>query len=639
MLQKHGYLYEFGPFVLDTAQHLLSREGNPVQLTPKTYDALVTLVENSGRMLTKDDLMKTLWPSSFVEESNLTQQISMLRRALGESAGEDRYIVTIPGRGYRFAAEVRVLPGATDPAVQDQEAPKIAIKEDGADAPPAPVAKGHTQILKMVLAILALGLLVAGFEFYRRHSTTARPSGPRSLAILPFQSLRREDTQNDFLGFSLADAVITKLEYVSSLTVRPSSSIERYRNQVIDPRKVANELHVDALLTGNFLRDGDDLRVTSQLIDVKADNVLWSGTFDLKYDKLLTLQDRVAREIIKGLALSLSPVEVERLKPDKEISPGAYEYYLRGVDLYSLNDFPMAIKMLQKSTELEPSYAPTWAELGRAYTASASFELGGRDQYREAIAAYEKALSLQPAQIKAEIYMANLYTDTAMVERAVPLLREALKTNPNEAEAHWELGYAYRFGGMLNESSAESERARQLDPGVKLTTSAMNAYLYLGEYDKFLKSLPPENDSALVLFYRGFGEYYKKNMAQAAANFDSAFELRPSLLQARLGKALSLAIKNQNSKGMEILRETESKISSRGVGDPEAMYKIAQGYAVLGDKISALRVLRYSIDHGFFAYPYIVADPLLETLKTENEFAQLTALARQRHEAFKLKFF
>ena len=639
MLQKSGYLYEFGPFVLDTSQHLLSRGGSPVPLSPKTYDMLVVLVENSGRMLTKDELMKALWPDSFVEESNLTQQISMIRKALGESAGEDRYIVTIPGRGYRFAAETKTLPVEPAPAVPDPPGLNIPVTDERPAAAVPAVTTTSRQILRILLAVVVIGLAILGIEYYRHQRATARLAKPRSLAILPFQSLRREDAQNDFLGFSLADAVITKLEYVSSVTVRPSSSVERYRNQTVDPRKVAEELQVDTILTGNFLRDGNDLRITSQLIDVGRNNILWSGTFDLKYDKLLTVQDSVARQIIKGLALSLSPVEVERLKPDNEIAPLAYEYYLRGVDLYSVNDFPTAIKMLQKSTELEPRYAPTWAELGKLYSASASFELGGRDQYRDAIAAYEKALALQPTLIKALIYTANLYTDTGLVERAVPLLREALKTNPNEAEAHWELGYAYRFGGMLRESSDESEQARRLDPVVKLTTSAMNSYLYLGEYDKFLESLPRGNDSALIQFYRGFGEYYKKNMARAAANFDSAFELRPTLLQARIAKALSFGIKGQNAKGLEILHETESTMSSRGVGDPESMYKIAQAYAVLGEKPSALRALRYSIDHGFFSYPYFVSDSLLDTLRNENAFNQLMALTRERHEAFKRKFF
>ena len=227
----------------------------------------------------------------------------------------------------------------------------------------------------------------------------------------------------------------------------------------------------------------------------------------------------MAQQIVKGLQLSLSPREVESLRPEKPVDPLAYEYYLRGVDLYAQNEFPMAIKMLRRSTAIDPSYSPTWAHLGRSLTANASFELGGRDEYREAQAAYEKALSLQPAPIEASIYMANLFTDTGQVERAVPLLREALKNNPNHEEVHWELGYAYRFAGMLNASVAECERARQLDPGVKLSSSALNAYLYLGRYDRFLQSLPKDNGSALILFYRGFGEYHQKKQEEAAQEF------------------------------------------------------------------------------------------------------------------------
>jgi DNA-binding winged helix-turn-helix (wHTH) protein/TolB-like protein/tetratricopeptide (TPR) repeat protein len=608
-----GHLYEFGPFVLDTARHLLLREGNPVPLTPKTYDLLRVLVENSGRMILKDELIKLVWVDSFVEESNLTQQISAVRKALGESAGEDRYIVTVPGKGYRFAATV------TEPIVVDHTQP--AGRRPGA------------LVVACVVAAIVI-LIFLGYSIPRRQAQET----PRSLAILPFQSLK-VDSESDFLGFSLADAVITKLGAVRSLTVRPSSAVEQYRHQAVDFRQAAAELHVDTVLTGNFLRDGEDLRITSQLIDVKTQNILWKGAFDLKYDKLLTVQDSVAQQIVKGLQLSLSPKEVESLRPEKPVDPMAYEYYLRGVDLYAQNEFPMAIKMLRKSAAIDPGYSPTWAHLGRSLTANASFELGGRDEYREAQAAYEKALSLQPAPIEASIYMANLFTDTGQVERAVPLLREALKNNPNHEEVHWELGYAYRFAGMLNASVVECERARQLDPGVKLSSSALNAYLYLGQYERFLKSLPKDNGSALILFYRGFGEYHLKKLAEAARNFDAAFELRPSLLQARIGKALSEGIGRQGERGLEMLRETESKIAARGAGDPEAMYKIAEAYAMLGDRTSALRAFRASIEGGFFSFPYLMTDPLLEGLRGESEFQRLLTVARDRHDAFKKRFF
>ncbi len=679
-----NHFYEFGPFILDTVQHLLLKGQEPVTLTPKTYDALLVLVRNSGRMLSKDELMGALWPESFVEESNLTQQVSMIRKALGESPGEDRYIVTVPGRGYRFAAQVKAWSQEKPPAGVGRLQPGLAgrVEENGraGDRPsnavtrsekvlrmeshsptglspdtdllqltsPAeaqksaslqnqPGTKPRVRIAIAVFAALVIALL-AGYVKYRKQPIARWPvAAPRSLAILPFQNLR-PDPDSDFLGFSLADAVITKLDYVSSLTVRPSSAIQKYRDQVIDIRKVTADLDVNTLLTGNFIRDGNDLRITYQLIDAKTDKILGRGTIDLKYDKLLSVQDNVAQQIIKELEIKLSPSEAQSLGPGEPVVPLAYENYLRGVDLYSRHDFPPAIKMLEKATAIDPKYAPAWAYLGAAYTSDAAFEFGGRDQYGKARAAYERALSLQPGQLEAKIFLANLLIDTGKVEQAVPLLREALKTNPNHAEAHWELGYADRFAGMLEESVVECERARQLDPLVKANGSALNAYLYLGQYDKFLRSLPDLNDSAFVVFYRGFGEYYERNWEQAAKDFDRAFMLDPSLY-AQIGKALSDSIAHRDSEGLEILRSLEGKIEERGVGDPEAMYKIAQAYAVLGDKASAMRTLRLSIENGFFCYPYFTTDPLLDGLRNEPDFATLLNMAQQRHQAFKNSFF
>jgi eukaryotic-like serine/threonine-protein kinase len=487
------------------------------------------------------------------------------------------------------------------------------------------------------LAVVLCAVLVTGYFVLRKSHAPPTSARPRSLAILPFRNLK-QDPGTDFLGFSLADAVITKIGYINALTVRPSSSVDKYRNQIIDPRKVAADLNVDTLLTGSFIREGDDLRITTQLIDVKPDRILWQDTIDLKYDKLLTVQDHVSQQIIKGLELNLSPAEAANLKPDNPINSQAYEYYLRGVDLYSLNEFAAAIKMLEKSAAVEPNYALTWAYLGRAYTTNASLQFGGREDYGKAQVAYEKAIALNPALIEPRIYMANLLTDTGRVEQAVPLLRSVLQTSPNSAEAHWELGYAYRFGGMLKESVAECEEARQYNPQVKINSAALNSYLYQGEYAKFMQSLP-SNDSVYILFYHGFGQYYLNNYEQAAKDFDHAFERDPSLLPADVGKALSYSIRHDDASGLELLRKTEGKIEERGVTDAEGIYKVAQAYAVLGDKASALHMLRHSIGGGFFCYPYFVRDPLLQNIRNEPEFQALMNQARERHEQFKARFF
>jgi TolB-like protein/Tfp pilus assembly protein PilF len=459
---------------------------------------------------------------------------------------------------------------------------------------------------------------------------------PRSLAILPLQN-RGEDSTSDFLGLSLADVLITKLAYVSSLNVRPSAAIEKYRGTAIDLQKVAADLKVDTLLTGSFIRDGNNLRITYQLVDAKTEKILGQGVIDLKYDNLLAVQDKVTGQLISELQLNLPPGEAEHLKPEASVSPLAYEYFLQGLDLYGQHKFPLAINMFEKTTEIDPNYAPGWAYLGASYNSDAAFELGGREQYRRAQAAYERALAIRPNLLDAQIFLANLLIDTGKVEQAVPLLRDALKTNGNYAAAHWELGYAYRFAGMLDESVAECERARQLAPFVKGNGAVLNSYLYLGEYQKFLESLPAD-DSSFSLFYRGFGEFHETQFDQAASDFDRAYQLDPNLYTG-IGKALSDAIHQHAKEGLQLLSGLERTVKQRGVGDPEATYKIAQAYAVLADKSSALRALRMSVEGGFFSYPYIDKDPLLNDLHGESEFAQILDIAHQRNAAFKNSFF
>ena len=669
-----GHLYKFGCFQLDPSEHLLLRDGQTVALTPKTFDLLVFLVSHRGRLVTKDQILEAVWPESFVEEANLTVSVSALRKALGERPGEKHYIDTVPKKGYRFTARVTEVDGSAAlqpgnavtsgtgqsvaasvmeqrPAVgvtsADHALPTEPVPESGEwtavsePEPRLPVEAAKAPALPtrklFVAAILMVAAIAAFVALYRAKHPATMAVAPRRLAVLPFQNLAH-DPASDFLGFSLADAIINRLGYVNQLTIRPSYAVQKYRTEIPDIQQVGRSLSVDTLLTGSFIREGDNLRVSYQLVDAVGNRILRQGTVDVKYQNLLAVQDDVSAQVISALALTPSPAEVENLRTQQEIPPLAYEYYLRGVDLYSRGDFPLAIKMLEKSIEIDPNYALTWAHLGRTYTASASFNFGGAELYNKAKAAYEQALSLQPSMALARIYMANLLTDTEKADQAVPLLREALRTNPNLAEAHWELGYAYRYGGMLTESVEECSRARELDPSVKLTSSAINAYLYLGDYDSFLRSLPPANDSAYIEFYRGFALYHMRQWENAAATLDHAYELDPAMLQTQVGKALSYHIRRDDRKGLELLNAAESKITQRAVGDPEAAYKLAQAYAELGDSVSALRIFRHCVENGFFPYAYFVNDPLMNNLRQQGDFQATLKEARQRSDGFRRMF-
>ncbi|MFL6450569.1 MAG: winged helix-turn-helix domain-containing protein [Bryobacteraceae bacterium] len=639
-------MYGFEDFRLEPGERRLWRGEASVALTPKTFDLLLFLVEHEGRLLRKDDLIAAVWPDAVVEENNLTVAVSALRKALGESETR-RFIETIPKTGYRFVAQVTELEAERRRVLQDAisptDPPKPELSENKELEPKRSILphkilnfgiSGRYAFLALALVLTAVAVVV----FSGRLVPTATSANPRRLAILPFHNLRG-NAQDEFLAFSLADAIITKLRHIRTLTVRPSYEIQKYTSQAVDLPKLATDLGVDTVLTGTFIHEDDNLRIAGQLIDVKDREILWKGSFDVRYNKLLTVQDKVAEQIIKGLELTLSPSDAERLNARDKMDPLAYEYYLRGIDLYAKNDFALASKLFEKSIELAPNYAPVWASLGRAYTATASFQFGGAEQYGKAEAAFRRALTLQPESVDAAVYMANMFTDTGKVEQAVPILREGIRRNPNHAEAHWELGYAYRFAGMLTQSVSECERARLLDPGVKLNSSTLTSYLYLGQFDKFTESLPSGDDVALIVFYRGLGEYYKKNAPWATKNFDRAFELDPSLPQARVGKALSFAVHKRRVEADAILRDLENQIHGRGPYDPEAIYKIAQAYAVLGDKSAARRALRHSIDNGFFPYPYLQTDHLLDSLRRDSEFLELVSAARQRHERFKGMFF
>jgi DNA-binding winged helix-turn-helix (wHTH) protein/TolB-like protein len=685
--------FQFGGFKLFPSDQLLVRGSEPISLAPKLFDLLLFMVEHRGRLLTRDELMRVIWPDTVVEETNLTVNVSLLRKILGDGPDGKPYIDTVPRRGYRFHAEVAEVAAAEDPrpappsnspagvatAREDSPAPELhpstsalasiphtperppsALDTRAQPSPPAwpfaspeaqpsPVGAGfqtgrpRPYASRAVLGLLGLiGLSICAAVYYSvpRPSTpiAAVTTGPRNLAVLPFRNLKRVPV-DDFLGFALADAIITKLGYVSELSVRPSSAVARFEGMAaVELQKIAGELHVDTLLTGTYVHEGDVLRIRAQLVDSKTQRLLWSDTINLSYENLLGVQDRVAQEIVAGLEVPLSAPEAAHLAESRPAKAAAYEQYLKGVELYATNRFDQSILALENSARMDPDFPLTWAMLGRAYTTEASLHFGGSRDYGKALAAYQKALQLDPTQIEPRVYMANLFTDTGQVNDAVPLLQEALKINPNHAEANWEMSYAYRFGGLLAESVASAERARRLDPSVKLNSSAINAYLYLGRYDDFLARLPTEGASAYILFYRGFAEYHLGRHGDAQRHFDLAYGLDSSLLQTEVGETLSLKLKGDPGGGMTLLHDVEAQLLERGVTDAEAIYKVAQAYAQLGDTPAALRALEKSVDGGFFCYPYLQRDPLLEPVRNSAGFSRVLAKAQVRFEGFKARF-
>jgi DNA-binding winged helix-turn-helix (wHTH) protein len=260
MNESSKSIYEFGPFRIDVQHCLLSRDGVPVRLTPKVFGTLLHLVESGGRVMRKQEMMDAIWPDSYVEESNLAQNIFLLRRILGEGKNDHQYIITIPGSGYRFVARVRALaatPGANGGAITDDQT-------------------------------------------------------IRSLAVLPFKPFTENETDKS-LGVRLADALITRLSSLREIRVLSTAAVLRVDESAYDPCEAGRELGVDALLAGLYQREGEQLRVSVQLVGVRDSLTTWAAKFDEKFTNLFAIQDSVTQQISTALELKLSDQEPRRL--------------------------------------------------------------------------------------------------------------------------------------------------------------------------------------------------------------------------------------------------------------------------------------------------------------------------------------
>jgi DNA-binding winged helix-turn-helix (wHTH) protein/TolB-like protein len=656
--QENNPIYEFGAFRLDPAERVLARNGERISLAPKAFDTLLLLVRQSGHVLSKDELIKTLWPDSFVEENNLTQQISQLRRALTDGDDGQSYIETVPKLGYRFIPEVREIGGDPSAFPRTDEANIVVtrrtrthivlreeVEEEGFSDEPVLTAvevsrqrngtgaqaKWRAKTVAAAVTLTSLLLVSASVAIYRYWNPAKPPvasAGTRTLAVLPLRNLK-PDAETDFLSLALTDAIISRLGYANDLSVAPLSSVAKYRGTDVDARQIARELNVQNVLAGSYIKDGEDLRITTEFISADKNVSPRRENVELKYDKLFRVQDWVAVSVIHSMGLALQPQEAERFNQGVPANPAAYEYYLRGINQGFKSDWASAGRLLEKSVALEPGNAMAWNELGTVYVAYGENQGGDSSYVDKGWQAFQRAIALDPQNRFIVDTMAFQLLEHNKAEEAIRLLQESLQRNPTDSFAHWYLSEAYRYGGALEQSVAEGELALKLNPNVAENLT-FNTYLYVGQYQKFLDGLPRDENNARAVFYRGLARYYLNDTRAAEEDFDRAFALNPALLHARIGHALACGLRGQNQQGLELM----GNIERAGGDDGEMSYKIAQAYAQLGDVKSSMHLLRRSIDLNFYPYAYFVRDPLLDPLRGEPEYSAIMELARQRQEAF-----
>lgn len=580
--------YSFGPFLLDTRERVLLRDGEIVPLTAKVFETLVVLVENNGHALEKEELIKTLWPDTFVEEGNLTQNVSRLRKVLGED-----YIETLPRRGYRFTADVsEIEPESMDTIVRRKRTrARITITEelDAEDEAEAPSALPETS------------------------------TAMKSIAVLPFMTLGI-GPESEYLGLGLADALITQLGNTRQMAVRPTSAVRQYVDARQDSAQIGRDLRVGAVLEGSLQMAGERLRITVQLVGVREEAPLWAEKFNIAFTDIFEVQDAIAEQVSKALMLKLNEQERERLMRRYTENTEAYKAYLKGRYFWNrrnLEGFQKAIEYFKSAIEQDPTYALAYAGLADAYNSLPIWgEVTSRDSCPRAKATARLALESDPtlAEAHASLGYAIMHHDWDFAE-AERSYRRALELNPNYATARqW---YAKLLVALerTDEAIAEMKLAQELDPlSLMVNTAVGGPYLYSGQYDlaikQFRKVLELDPDFVPAIYSIGVCYTWKQMHEEAIAAHRRVLELSGEHSFALAGLAATYAVAGRRAEAESTLERLLEISRQRHV----ITYGLAAIYASLGDKDKAFEWLEIS---------YEERDGHLVDLKIEPFFAPL----------------
>ena len=539
MSERSRRFFEFGPFRLDVAEHLLLRDGAPVTLSRKALDMLVVLVEHEGRLVEKEHLIKTLWPDTVAGDSNLNSNVSALRKALGPDG--HRYIETVPTRGYRFRAanggEELVLERHTLTRVITEEGGQT---DDAVDAEPLPAPKqlpaaaglrGSVRrgwgAISLSLGLLCL-LLAGSAALYRSRTSEARRSAVanvagrpalRSLAVLPFKTMGGA-SDDEYLGLGMSDALITRLGNVRQIVVRPTSAVRGYTGAGQDPAAAGREQGVDAVLDGSVQRADGRVRVTVQLVRVEGGVVLWAEQFDERFTDIFAVQDSISRQVMRELLVELTPEDAARLGRHGSENIEAYQAYLKGLYFWNKRTYDgylKAVKYFRQAVEIDPTYARAHVGLGNAQSYLAPYEGHSEGEFFPiARAEAQRALELDDtlAEAHAALGLIAMNYDWNWHE-ADKEFRRAIELNPNYATAHQWYGEFLVQMGRSDEGIAEAWRAQELDPlSLIINTDVAKVYMFARRYDEAIEQykraleMDPEFETAhglLALTYSAKG--------------------------------------------------------------------------------------------------------------------------------------
>jgi TolB-like protein/DNA-binding winged helix-turn-helix (wHTH) protein/Tfp pilus assembly protein PilF len=643
--------YEFGPFRVDTVNHVLLRDGQTIPLKPKVFDTLLVLVENRARVLDKDELMSRLWPDTVVEESNLTQNVYLLRKVLGEDSQPDAYIETMPKRGYRFVASVNeVEPASTDLIVEEHSRSRLVIEhEDEADlalkfateAEQAIQEKALTagrwekqaswwKLGALVLAVCILGL---GLAFALPNLWTKIKSKPiephpqiRSIAVLPFKALGT-DPSDDYLGLGMADTLITRLSRMNQLVVRPTSAVRKFASPNQDPVAAGRELKVDAALESSIQRVGDKIRVTLRLVSATDGSTLWADQVDEQVNDIFAVQDRVSEKVARALVPQLTGRDKDLLVKHYTQNPDAYRLYMNGRYLWNkatVEDWNKALEYFNLAIEKDPNYALAYTGLADAYFSVVADSLVPKaEAIPKAKQAAMMALRLDDTLAEAHVSLGRIkaYYDWDWSD-AEAEFRRAIELDPNCAIAHREYGGYLATIGRSDQAIAEAKQGRDLDPVSQLANFYVAWTLISGHrYDEAIEqSQQVLGTFPIARYWMGLAYLGKGQYEEAIAEFEKSLSTsRENDVVTKPHLGYAYAISGKRDQAQTILAELKELFKQHRVSP----YFIAMVYAGLREKDQVFAWLEKAYHEHSRPLWGLKVNPVWDNLRSDPRFADL----------------
>jgi TolB-like protein/DNA-binding winged helix-turn-helix (wHTH) protein/Flp pilus assembly protein TadD len=662
MSMIHKDLYEFGPFSLDPHERILLRAGTLVATTPKVFDTLLVLVRNQGRVLTKDELLQAIWPGTFVEEVNLAVNISTLRKLLGESPQDGRYIVTVSGRGYRFVAEVRETSPASELRldrkigsfndsgdVDESEEPVAddlrlraspsslgqvgtinAVETDRANAARAepdgtvhltPQTRSTGLRFGAAFAILLLLLAGVGVYLWRQHHVLKSSPPNASIAVLPFADLSPGKDQ-EYFSDGLADELTNDLQKVRGLKVIARSSAFQFKGKNEDLRMVGHKLGVANILEGSVRSEGNRVRITVALTKADDGFLLWSETYDRQVDNVFAVQGEIAHAVSMALQVRILDPHLEIDSSHFRRNPTAYEPYLqaqyflaRGEDK---EDLKKALDYADQAIRIDPGFAPVWALRSVVINTAATIGLKEHEKsYLEARDNAERAIALDPNSASGYLALAWLKTGYGWDwDGADTALKKAADLQPGSAVVLSYRAYLYECLGRLDEAIALTQEASILDP---LRTNAYLGSLLLtaGRYDEARASV----EKALSINPKLEGAHAKLGgilLAQGHAQAALAeMDAEPGEWERLTGQALvyhALGRTHDSDAALSRLIATHAE---------DSPYQVAEIYAYRGELDQAFQWLERSYLQRDPGLNQLKLDPLIQNLRTDRRYLDL----------------